>query len=65
MSDQLDNAALRERAQRECEHAHSARISCGFCLVQANRYIALRDEARAEQREADVKIADDGDPYAI
>ena len=48
----LSDAALRERAQEECSHAHRSSISCGFCYVQGNRYIALRDAARAEQREA-------------
>ena len=44
----LSDAALRERAQEECSHAHSSYISCGFCFVQGNRYIALRNAALAE-----------------
>ena len=55
MSDQLDNAALRERAQQECSGVmwrHQDWQSCRRCEQRIEEDVALRDAARAEQREA-------------
>ena len=52
----LSDAALREQAQVECIRCEGS--GCGVCRDQGKRYIALRDATRAEQREADAKIAE-------
>lgn len=54
----LTDAALRERAVRECPEG-PPHTRCPRCDWQAAQYIALRDAARAEQREADAyQLAD-------
>ena len=56
----LADAALRELARRECVYAfgNSDHPTCPRCEWQAKGYIALRDAARAEQREADAKFVE-------
>ena len=52
----LSDEKLRAQAQVECIRCEGS--GCGVCRDQGKRYIALHDAARAEQREADAKIAD-------
>ena len=51
----LSDAALRDLAVKECVYAAykgmAEHTSCVRCEWQAKGYIALRDAARAEQRE--------------
>ena len=53
----LTDAALRELARRKCIYAfgNPDHPTCPRCEWQAKGYIALRDAARAEQRDADAK----------
>ena len=46
----LSDAALRERAIKECPNAdnHQPGAGCMICFMHGGRYIALRDAARAE-----------------
>ena len=57
----LTDAGLRERAYRDCplqgNGGHD--YDCHVCVPIMERYRALRDAARAEQRKADAKIARD------
>ena len=53
----LSNAALRERAVRECPEGPPHK-RCPRCDWQAAQYIALRDAARAVQRAADAKLVE-------
>src|SRR3972149_2985121 len=55
----LSDAGLRERAYRDCplqgNGGHD--YDCHVCVPIMERYRALRDAARAEQRDVDAKIA--------
>ena len=50
----LSDAALRERAIKECPNAdnHQPGAGCMICFMHGGRYIALRDVVRAEKRES-------------
>ena len=53
----LSDAALRERAVRECPEGPPHK-RCPRCDWQAQQYIALRDAARAEQRVLIAQVQD-------
>ena len=52
----LSDAAMRERAKWECREVHQQDGLCDVCLLRATFYIALRDAAYAEQREASADL---------
>ena len=58
----LSDAAMRERAVRECPEG-PPHTRCPRCDWQAEQYIALRDAARAEQRETPLPTALTPHPY--